>query len=138
MKHKVYVARRRCREPNTIQGRVNIPYGTELEAVGRFLIYHGQTLCSVTSQLAYDYFSQNDDGRGLERGALVAEILELLGQPKKISLEERQKRWDRIWAAEDLHKYRRKDHEDFWVWNFDFYNAPVEDLLRIRNLAKEA
>ena len=77
MKHKVYVARRRCREPNTIQGRVNIPYGTELEVVGRFLIYRGQTLCSVTSQLAYDFFSQNDDGRGLERGALVAEILEL-------------------------------------------------------------
>lgn len=33
-------------------------------------------------------------------------------------------------------KYKRKDHEDFWLWNHDFYNASIEDLEYIKSLIK--
>ena len=34
---------------------------------------------------------------------------------------------------------KRKEHEDFWLWNHDFYNAGIDDLKYIAKLvgAKE-
>lgn len=72
--HKRYITRKRARIEG-ICGKVNIPYGTALETEDGYLLYEGSRLCVVTSQNAYDYFSQNDDGHGLERGGLVAAIL---------------------------------------------------------------
>lgn len=36
-------------------------------------------------------------------------------------------------------KYKKAGHEDYWLWNHDFYNADIEDLKYIANLigAKE-
>lgn len=63
----------------------------------------------MTSQNAYDYFSIDDDGRGLERGGLVDAI--------KTRLAKRdgsyQARWDKVWSALVCQRYRRADHDDF-------------------------
>ena len=64
--HKRYITRKRARIEG-ICGKVNIPYGTALETEDGYLLYEGSRLCVVTSQNAYDYFSQDDDGHGLER-----------------------------------------------------------------------
>lgn len=127
MSHK-YIARKRARFKG-LSGNVNIPYGSLLEARGGFLFYKDVRLCTVTSQNAYDFFSVNDDGRGIERGGLVGAI--------KARLEKRdgsyQARWDKVWSAPVCQRYRRPERDD-WIWNHDFYNAPVEDLQVIARL----
>lgn len=124
-----YIVRRRARFL-AICGPVNLPYGTEVSSDGAFLTVNGEKLCSITSQNAYDYFSRDDDGNGLERGKLVHDIM--------CTLERRdakyQSRWDRLWADEGANKLRRTDHEDYWLWSFAFYNADVNELRRIRRL----
>ena len=122
------VTRRFC--CNAICGPVNLPYGTEVSSDGAFLTVNGEKLCSITSQNAYDFFSRNDDGHGLERGKLVHDI--------RRTLEHRdakyQSRWYRLWADEVANRLRRKDSQDFWIWSFDFYNADISDLWHIANL----
>ena len=124
-----YIVRRRARFLS-ICGPVNLPYGTEVSSDGAFLTVNGEKLCSITSQNAYDFFSRNDDGMGLERGKLVQDI--------RSTLERRdakyQSRWDRLWADEGANKLRRTEHEDYWLWSFAFYNADVNELRRISQL----
>lgn len=124
-----YIVRRRARFLS-ICGPVNLPYGTEAFSDGAFLTVNGEKLCSITSQNAYDFFSRNDDGHGLERGKLVQDI--------RSTLERRdakyQSRWDRLWADEGANKLRRTEHEDYWLWSFAFYNADVNELRRICQL----
>ena len=124
-----YIVRRRARFLS-ICGPVNLPYGTEVSSDGAFLTVNGEKLCSITSQNAYDFFSRNDDGHGLERGKLVQDI--------RSTLERRdakyQARWDRLWADEGANKLRRTEHEDYWLWSFAFYNADVNELRRISRL----
>ena len=67
MQYENYLARKRARFEG-ICGHVNIPYGTTLTVQDGFIMWKGQQVCGITSQNAYDYFTQNDDGRGKERG----------------------------------------------------------------------
>ena len=125
-----YIVTRRFRG-KAICGEVNLPYGTTCEEYDGILVLEdGRRLCSVTSQNAYDYFSRDDDGNGLERGKLVHDIM--------CTLERRdakyQSRWDRLWTDEGANKLRSTDHEDYWLWSFAFYNADVNELRRIRRL----
>ena len=125
-----YIVTRRFRG-KAICGEVNIPYGTTCEEHDGILVLEdGRRLCAVTSQNAYDYFSRDDDGNGLERGKLVHDIM--------CTLERRdakyQSRWDRLWTDEGANKLRSTEHEDYWLWSFAFYNADVNELRRIRRL----
>ena len=124
-----YIVRRRVRFLS-ICGPVNLPYGTEVSSDGDFLTVNGEKLCSITSQNAYDYFSRNDDGHGLERGKLVEEITSRMEKRDA----KHQARWDALWADEVANRLRRKDSHDFWIWSFDFYNADIPDLKHIANL----
>ena len=130
MEHSRYVARRRARFKGCEGQQVNIPEGTVRVAQDGILLWQGKRLCVDTSDDAHNYFSQNDDGRGLERGALVGAILSLLEKRDTAH----QNRWDKIWAAPVCQQYRRSEHHDFWLWNHDFFNAPVEDLRQIAAL----
>ena len=61
MEHNSYIARKRARFSGIGGIPVNIPYGTVLEVKEDFILFDGRPVCAVTSQNAYDYFSQNDD-----------------------------------------------------------------------------
>ena len=51
---------------------MNIPYGTEMETAGDFIITtEGKPICYATSEAAKMHFARNDDGQGLERGRLT-------------------------------------------------------------------
>ena len=114
-----------------ICGAVNLPYGTACETQDGYLVLEGgRRLCAVTSQNAYDFFSRNDDGHGLERGKLVEEITSRMEKRDA----KHQTRWDKLWADEVANRLRRKDSPDFWIWSFDFYNADIPDLKHISNL----
>ena len=71
MEYKTYLARKRLKKL-VICGHVNIPYGTAVTNEGGVLMWNGKPVCATTSQDAFDFFSQNDDGRGRERGELVS------------------------------------------------------------------
>ena len=129
--HSRYIARRRARFDG-ISGQVNIPYVVVLEVRGGLLCWKGEQLCAPTSQNAYDYFSQDDDGQGRERGALVSAILARL-RPKN-KRDNCQARWDKVWEDSLCQRYRRPEHEDHWIWSYDFFNAPVCDLQQIAAL----
>lgn len=129
MQYKNYLCRKRARFDG-ISGQVNIPYGTALICRDGFLMHQNKPLCGITSQNAYDFFSQNDDGMGRERGDLVGRILSRL-QKRDSGY---QARWNKVWEDARCQKYKRPEHEDHWIWNFDFYNGPVEDLRHIAGL----
>lgn len=129
MQYKNYLCRKRARF-DSISGQVNIPYGTALICQDGFLMHQNKPLCGITSQNAYDFFSQNDDGMGRERGDLVGRILSKL-QKRDSGY---QARWNKVWEDARCQKYKRPEHEDHWIWNFDFYNGPVEDLRHIAGL----
>lgn len=129
MEYGSYIARRRARFDG-ISGPVNIPWGTPLEAEGGYILLAGKPICTTTSQNAYDNFVQGDDGRGRERGALVAAIL---GRLEKRDAQH-QTRWNKVWGDDACQKYKRPEHQDFWLWNHDFYNAPIDDLRHIASL----
>ena len=129
MQYKNYLCRKRARFDG-ISGQVNIPYGTALICQDGFLMHQNKPLCGITSQNAYDFFIQNDDGMGRERGDLVGRILSKL-QKRDAGY---QARWNKVWEDSRCQKYKRPEHEDHWIWNFDFYNGPVEDLRYIAGL----
>ena len=129
MQYKNYLCRKRARFDG-ISGQVYIPYGTALICQDGFLMHQNKPLCGITSQNAYDFFSQNDDGMGRERGDLVGRILSKL-QKRDSGY---QARWNKVWEDARCQKYKRPEHEDHWIWNFDFYNGPVEDLRHIAGL----
>ena len=129
-----YICNKRARFKGS-DGDFNIPYGTEIECQNDILSLNGKRICFNTSQRAYDYFSCNDDGNGLLRGKLVDSIMRTL--EKKDSLH--QLRWNKVWGDSSIRKYKRTEREDYWLWNHEFYNAPIEDLRHIADLigAKE-
>lgn len=129
MQYKNYLCRKRARFDG-ISGQVNIPYGTALICQDGFLMHQNKPLCGITSQNAYDFFSQNDDGMGRERGDLVGRVLSKLQKRDAWY----QARWNKVWEDSRCQKYKRPEHEDHWIWNFDFYNGPVEDLRYIAGL----
>ena len=129
MEYKHYVAKRRARF-NGISCNVNIPYGINIEAVNGILLLDGKPICAAGSQDGLDYFVQNDDGQWEERGKLTTEIISTLTKKDK----NHQARWNKVWEDALCQKYRRGEHEDFWLWNREFYAAPVEDLRHIRQL----
>lgn len=126
---KAYIVKRRARV-ETITGPVNLPYGTEVEAVEDRLIYQGRQLCAVTSRKAHLYFARNDDGQGRERGAMTLAITKRLEKRDR----DHQRRWDLVWEDPVCQKYRHPEHEDHFLWGHTFYEAPVEDLRHIAAL----
>ena len=119
---------------NALCGEVNIRYGTKLDEANNIISYRGNPICYIKSQNAYDYFARNDDGKGLERGKLTAEIIKLLNNRNDGKY---QNRWDRIWGDLSLLKYKRPEQDDYWLWNFDFFNASIEELNRIKSMILE-
>ena len=115
---------------NSLSGTINLPYGTEIDCVDGVLLHNGAPICADHSQNAYDFFSRNDDGEGLRRGELTQGIRKALAKNKADS----QNRWNKVWEDPVCRKYKRADHADFWLWNHDFYNAEIPDLVYIAKL----
>jgi hypothetical protein len=127
-----YITTHRFKQ-KSLSGPTNLPYATPCTTAGPIIRCGGKSLCYTTSQNAYDYFARDDDGHGLERGRLTAEIRSRLEKKD----DNHQARWDKLWADERANKLRRADHQDFWVWSFDFYNAEISELEHVLSLIKE-
>ena len=118
---------------NAICGEVNIPYGETCQEIDGFIYYQGNRLCSKSSQNAYKYLSRNDDFRGIERFKKIKNIMKILNKRDN----HYQDRWDRIREDESLQRFKKENLGKDWQWNFEFYNASIEDLDYIYNLIKQ-
>lgn len=125
----MYITHRRFKS-KAICGEINLPYGTEGWCESGLITINDAPICSDHSQNAYDYFARNNDGNGLERGQLTQEIQKLLAKRNG----KYQDRWDRVWDDALCQKYKRTECADYWLWNYEFFNAPIEDLRYIKSL----
>lgn len=123
----MYVVYKRFKT-KAICGDVNIPSQTEIEQIGSYLFHQGKALCVATSENAHTYFMRNDDGNGMERGALIERI--------KKALQKDRSKWEKVWNDKVCQKYRRAEHADHWLWNHDFYNANIDDLQYIYGIIR--
>lgn len=133
MRYKRYIARRRARFQCVFEGMVNIPWGTAVECRDGLLYLGDKLLCAARSQTTKDFFVQDDDGQGKERGRLVTAILARLG-PQEAQKGASAPRWEKVWADPRCRPYKQPQHEEHWLWNESFYNAPIEDLRYIAAL----
>lgn len=120
-----------------ISGKVNIPAYTELTEMNGVLFLGEKAVCSVWSENAHQYFSVNSDGNGMLRGQLTQAIQKALKKPTHanvFTVKLIDDRWDEVWENKLCTKYKRADHEDYWLWNHDFFNAPIADLQYISKL----
>ena len=95
------------------------------------IMYNNQPICYADSEDGHQHFTRDDDGKGMLRGKLTQGIM------KKLAIsndEKHQSRWDKIWDDAVSQKYKRSDYEDYWLWNNDFFNAPIDDLIHIADL----
>lgn len=113
-------------------GQINLPVFTECEEANNIIYYNGKQICFSTSEDAHQHFARNDDGQGLKRGELIQSIQKELRKQYK-----HQERWNKIWGAPSLLRYKRPEHVDHWLWNHAFFNAPIVDLEYILKLVKE-
>ena len=118
---------------HVICGDIVLQAGIQLPTSQGYILCPEGPVCVVTSQNAYDYFAQNDDGNGERRGFLTQDILRRLRKLKP-SAQRYDHIWGKIWEDAICLKYKRPEHADHWLWNYDFYNAKIEDLEYIRNL----
>lgn len=95
-----YIVRKRARFVS-INGPVNLRYGTPVDAVDGFLVHNGRPLCAVTSESAHRYFARNDDGNGKARGALIGAITAKLERKDA----GHQMRWDPCGATRRRRNY---------------------------------
>lgn len=82
----------------------------------------------------YNYMARNNDDKGLIRGELTQKIIRRLSKSRFERQEDYNNQWDKIWSDTLCNNYKRADHEDYWLWNHAFYNAPIYDLEYIYNL----
>lgn len=133
MKYIVYVEL----DADVISGHVRIPVGSSLEATGRIIQYHGNPICTKISSIAHQHLVRDNDGQGAHRGELILQIKHNLDPNNVSSKRKYDKRWKLVTNDEICQSYRKSGHEDVWVWDHKFYEAPIADLEHIANLASQ-
>jgi hypothetical protein len=116
---------------NGLGGAFDLSPGEQVEAQNGTIYHEGRPVCKTRSSAGKRCFARNDDGRGLERGALTTAIRETLARPD----EDHQARWDKVWADDVCQAYRRPDQpEGVWLWSDEFYALDMETLGHIADL----
>ena len=124
-----YIVHQRLKQ-KVMCGNADLAVGAPCEEQDGIIYFAGYPVCKTTSQVAHDYIARDDDGQGLRRGKLTRAIVDKLAEHD----DDHQARWDKIWASELCQKYRRTEHEDYWLWSHEFYNASILTLLYIAGL----
>ena len=107
----------------TLSGQVlDLQVGEEFETVGDFIARNNAAICRIGSMVANQYFANNDDGNGIERGKLTYHIA------YDSQLNDSQVQLLRDKYPQFLQPY------DALLFNQDFFDADIETL---RTLAAE-
>ena len=124
-----YIVHRRFKG-TALDGEMNLPAFTVCEEYDGLIVCNDQAICFNVSENANQYFARNDDGKGIMRGKLTQAIMKKLAKRD----DKYQERWDKIWEDPRCKRFKRPEHEDHWLWNFDFFHAEIEDLQYIAEL----
>lgn len=135
-KENSYIVFRRFKGKTIIGEIVNLPTLTILHNNDHIIFNGLKPISTDSSENCYMYFAKNDDDNGLKRGNLTQSIIKKLSRTSFECMDDYNKQWEIIWNDKLCLNYKRKDHEDFWLWNYDFYNASIEDLEYIKSLIK--
>ena len=126
-----YTTIKRFKRPGITGARLNIPYGTPVTLHADGMLYHDSTpVCLASSFAAHEHFARDDDGQGETRGKLSHAIISALGGFKC----SRTPQWQAVWDDSTCAKYKKRGHDNYWLWDTSFFNAPVEDLRYIAAL----
>ena len=127
-----YITHRRFKHLDANGNRLNIPYGRKFQTASDFIVTpEGTIICRIKSRAAHEFFSRNDDGRGLERGALTHAIA--FSNRERRSAEGRRQRFTDA-EIEMLEKEWSKflvPDTDVILFNHDFFNAEPEELKQL-------
>ena len=123
----------------SISGNVNLPVNTECEVINNIIIHDNKPICYITSQNAYDYFSNNTDGKGKQRFNLVnkikAELQRLANEYNELVfnlIKDCETEEEMVSVVADI-----KPIETNVTLNYEFYNKPVNELQSIYDKLKE-
>lgn len=137
MKYVSYFVRKRARFIDMSGSEVNLRFGIICESHDDLIFYKDRAITHTVCDNAKNYFVQNDDGKGETRANLINRILKTLEKRYPVNtkaFEVHRSLWNKVWEDKLCNKYRRKDHDDHWLWSQDFYNAPIDDLIYIAKL----
>lgn len=132
-----YITHHRYKELAAFGQRLNIPYGTELETAGDFIITpDGKPICYQTSENAKIHFARNDDGRGLERGGLTYAIA--YSNRQRSGADGRRQRFadEEIELLERDYGHWLRQDVDVILFNEAFFAAQPEELQRLADALK--
>lgn len=127
-----YIAHHRFKGLAMCGEQLNLPYGTELHTDGNIIVtQEGRHICYCTSENAKLHFSRDDDGRGLERGALTYAIA--YSQRERRSADGRRQRFTdgEIEMLEQEYGHWLRQDLDVILFNEDFFAAEPEELQRL-------
>ena len=121
-----YITHRRYKQTAMCMKDLNMRYGTEVVREDDGIIYtmDGNPICFDTSANAHIHFARNDDGMGLERGALTYAIAYA---PRKGMKGYRFTEAERGMLGKEYSHWLRQD-VDMILFNNDFFAAPVDEL----------
>ena len=126
-----YITWKRFRRNGINGAHFNLPWGTELEKKDDGILYHeGKPVAVARSFASHEHFARNDDGEGIRRGELSSAIIKALGGNTRETTPE----WEAVFDDPVCQNLRRKEHEDYWLWDDSFFQAPIEDLEHIAGL----
>lgn len=151
-----YIVYRRFREKALCGDSINLPYGTELKADGNLILTpDGKPLCYATSFNAHKHFAINNDGRGLERGAITYAIAyaprKRMFKPQKAETltdkianltEYRKHKGSGRFTNEECEILERdwkkflKPNLDVILFSHDFFTADIEELQKLADVLK--
>lgn len=123
-----YICHHRFRGITAGAGRMNIPYGSKFQTIGKFIATEGSAgICYIDSDVANRHFARNDDGRGGLRGALTYAIA--------YSKRERKHEDGHIFRlSEDEIAMLMRDYPHFLkdtetiLFNHNFFHAEIAEL----------
>jgi len=127
-----YITHKRFKNKGLLNKDYNLPYATEVQTMGKYIIYNNEPICLTTSYLAHQYFSRNDDNNGLERGNLTYAIAFSNRKPNKNNGFRFTEQERELLRTEYSHFLKNED--DWILFNHHFFNADIDEL---RELAKK-
>lgn len=127
-----YITHRRYQGLALCGERLNLPYGTTLQSEGEILTtMDGKAVCCRASENAKMHFARDDDGQGLERGALSWAIAYSQRQRKsKNGALYRFSDKERAMLSRDWRKFLRTDLEMI-LFNDNFFAAELSELQKL-------
>lgn len=127
-----YITHNRFKKLAACGETLNIPYGTELETAGNFIVTpEGKPICYTTSENAKMHFARNDDGQGLRRGKLTWAIA--YSQRVRTGPNGRQQRFteQEIKLLEEKWAHFLRQDVEVILFNEDFFAAAVGELQQL-------